>query len=256
MNRNSAPIPGARRLSLGTLLISAVALAQTPSALAQVATAGASLAVSALPASQDLTAIEAAAKDEIQRQAPESIAETIPLDARLRLAACDRPLRANLPANVTLGPRANVRVVCTGGLMNWNVTVQVTISTETAVIVANRPISMGSPIGQDDISVEVRRFPGTVRCCATNPEEVIGLLARRSIPVAGVIPLDAIEQAPAIKRGEIVTVVAALPGLEIRSSGIALGDARPGETVRVRHSTSSKVIQARADTPGVVRVDR
>lgn len=85
---------------------------------------------------------------------------------------------------------------------------------------------------------------------------MVGLLARRSIPVAGVVPLDAVEQAPAIKRGEIVTVVAALPGLEIRSSGIALGDARPGETVRVRHSTSSKVIQARADTPGVVRVDR
>jgi len=115
---------------------------------------------------------------------------------------------------------------------------------------------MGSPIGAEDISLEVRRFPGTVRCCATNPDEVIGLLARRTIPVAGVIPLDAIEQAPAIKRGELVTVVASLPGMEVRSSGVALGDARPGEAVRIRHSTSSKVIQARADTPGVVRVDR
>jgi len=75
-----------------------------------------------MPAAQDLGAIEAAAKDEIRRQAPESIAETAPLDARLRIAACDRPLRASLPPSVTIGPRANVRVACTGGLVNWSVT--------------------------------------------------------------------------------------------------------------------------------------
>jgi len=256
MNKDTLLTPGTRRLALGTLVIRALTGFQAPPATAQAVTAGASLAVSAMPVAQDLGAIEAAAKDEIRRQAPESIAETAPLDARLRIAACDRPLRASLPPSVTIGPRANVRVACTGGLVNWSVTVPVAISTETAVIVANRLILMGSPIGAEDISLEVRRFPGTVRCCATNPDEVVGLLARRTIPVAGVIPLDAIAQAPAIKRGELVTVVASLPGMEIRSTGVALGDARPGEAVRIRHSASSKVIQARADTPGVVRVDR
>lgn len=205
---------------------------------------------------QDLAAIDTAAKEESRRQAPESTVETTPLDARIRLAICDRPLRTSLPPSVTLGPRANVRVACSGGLVNWSVTISVAISTETAIIVANRRISIGSLIAADDISVELRRFPGTARCCATQPDDVVGLRARRTIPAAGVIPLDAIEQPPAIKRGELVTVVAMLPGVEIRSSGVALGDARPGEAVRIRHSTSSKVFQARADTPGVVRVDR
>jgi flagella basal body P-ring formation protein FlgA len=68
--------------------------------------------------------------------------------------------------------------------------------------------------------------------------------------------MDALDRPPAIKRGEVVVVVAAVPGIEIRSSGVALADARIGETVRIRHSSSLKVIQARADTPGVVRVDR
>jgi flagella basal body P-ring formation protein FlgA len=81
-------------------------------------------------------------------------------------------------------------------------------------------------------------------------------LVRRSISADAVIPLDALDRPPTIKRGEVVTVLAAMPGIEIRSSGVALADARSGETVRIRHATSLKVIQARADTPGVVRVDR
>lgn len=248
--------PRPRPVLVGLTLISGLLSGLAAPSLAQIAPGGGSLAVSALPGAQDLRAIELAAEEEIRRQAPESKTEIAPIDSRLRLAACDRPLRASLPPNVTIGPRVNVRVACTGGFVNWSVTVQVGVFTEASVVVATRALPMGAPISDADVSVEVRRLPGTARCCATNPADVVGLLARRTIPASAVVPLDAVERAPAIKRGEIVTVVASLPGLEIRSSGVALSDARPGETVRIRHSTSSKVIQARADTEGVVRVDR
>lgn len=205
---------------------------------------------------QDLGAIERAAESEVRRQAPESTAEAVPLDRRLQLVACDRPLQANLAANVTLGARVTVRVACTDGMIQWSVSVPVSISTETIVVVANHAIPMGTTIGQADIRLETRRFPGTVRCCSTSQEAVLGQLVRRSISADAVIPLDALDRPPTIKRGEVVTVLAAMPGIEIRSSGVALADARSGETVRIRHATSLKVIQARADTPGVVRVDR
>jgi flagella basal body P-ring formation protein FlgA len=68
--------------------------------------------------------------------------------------------------------------------------------------------------------------------------------------------LDSVEAAPVVKRGEIVTVIAGAPGFEVRSTGTALADAREGDAVRVRHATSLRVIQARADTQGVVRADR
>jgi flagella basal body P-ring formation protein FlgA len=115
---------------------------------------------------------------------------------------------------------------------------------------------MGSAIGPNDINVEVRRLAGTARCCASQPDEVLGRLVKRTIQANQLVPLDALETSPAVKRGETVMVIASLPGVEIRASGVALGDAQPGESVRVRHSTSLKVIQARADTQGVVRVDR
>lgn len=205
---------------------------------------------------QDLAALERVAIEEVERQAPGSTAEVSPLDPRLQLAACDKPLQASLPPNVTIGPRVNLRVACTAGTVQWSVNVSVTVSTETAVVVANHALPMGSAIGPADIRIETRKFPGTSRCCATSPEAVVGLLVRRTLQADAVIPMDALDRPPAIKRGEVVVVVAAVPGIVIRSSGVALADARIGETVRIRHSSSLKVIQARADTPGVVRVDR
>ena len=205
---------------------------------------------------QDLEAIERAASAEVERQAPGSKAEVSPLDRRLQLVACDQPLQAQMPANVTIGARVNLRVACPTGVVQWSVNVPVSVSTEAPVVVANRAIPLGSSIGAADIRIETRRFPGTARCCASSVDDVVGLLVRRSIPADTVIAMDALDRPPAIKRGEVVTVVAAIPGIEIRSSGVALADARAGETVRIRHSTSLKVIQARADTPGVVRVDR
>jgi flagella basal body P-ring formation protein FlgA len=76
------------------------------------------------------------------------------------------------------------------------------------------------------------------------------------VPADTPIPLDSVEAAPLVRRGEIVTVLAGAPGFEVRSSGIAMADAREGDAVRVRHSTSLRVIQARADSKGVVRADR
>ncbi len=204
---------------------------------------------------QDLRLIEEAARAELRRQAPEATAEISPMDPRLRLAACDRPLQAALPNNASLGTRATVRVTCGGGTASWAVTVPAALFSELPVVVAQRALSMGSVVTAEDVKMAVRRFPGTARCCATAPEQVVGRLVRRSLMADQVLPLDAIEEAPAVRRGETVTVLASLPGVEIRASGVALSDAKAGETLRIRHSTSLKVFQARADTPGVVRVD-
>lgn len=205
---------------------------------------------------QDLRAIEHAVRTELARQAPGSVAEIAPIDPRLRLAACDKPLRAALPPNVAPSPRMNIRVSCGGGGTEWSMNVPVTLSTEASVVIAQRALPLGSTIAASDVAVVTRRIPGTARCCASDPGELIGRVIRRTVSADQVIPLDAVEHPPLIRRGETVAVIASMPGIEIRSSGIALGDARSGESVRVRHTTSLKVIQARADTQGVVRVDR
>jgi len=205
---------------------------------------------------QDLALVERAASSEIERLSPASKVEAQPIDRRLQLQRCAQPLQVAVPTHTAIGVRVNARVTCPAPGIPWSVTVAVNVSTEASVVIANRPIPLGSTITHSDVRLEARTLPGTARCCAQDINEVVGLLVRRSIPADGLVVMDALDRPPIVKRGEIVMVVAALPGVEIRSSGVALADAHVGETVRIRHSTSLKVIQARADTPGVVRVDR
>ena len=187
---------------------------------------------------QDLSEIRAAAESAIGVNGTGISVTAEPPDRRLRLAPCGQPLSSNFATPIRNG-RASVRVACQGQIP-WSVLVTVRLETEAEVVVARRSLPVGTVID----------------CCATDIAAMAGQRVRRPIAAEAVITLDSIEAPPLVRRGEIVTVVADAAGFEVRSVGTALADAREGDAVRIRHSTSLRIIQARADSRGVVRVDR
>jgi flagella basal body P-ring formation protein FlgA len=203
---------------------------------------------------QELRAITDAAKAAVETRGRGVEAQADIPDPRLRLAACENPLEAALPPAVK-GPRLSVRVSCSGAA-RWSVLVPVRVETTATLVVARRALLPGTLISPDDIKTEARRIAGFADCCAADPAALLGQKVRRPVPADAPVPLDSVEAAPLVRRGQIVTVVAGAPGFEVRSSGIAMADAKEGDPVRVRHSTSLRVIQARADSKGVVRADR
>ena len=194
-----------------------------------------------------------AAAQSLRNRAPDAIIEAQPIDPRVQLRRCSVPLQTDVPLGVALTARINVRVRCLAPAA-WSLIVPVTVSTETEVWVSARPLRANEPLREMDLRRETRRFAGTDRCCVRDAAEVIGKVLRRPIAAGTVLKRADIEIADAIKRGEMVTIVAREPGFEVRASGVALGDAKPGEPVRIRHTSSLRIVQARADTPGVVRV--
>jgi flagella basal body P-ring formation protein FlgA len=194
-----------------------------------------------------------AAAESLRARAPNADIEAQPLDPRLQLRRCGAALQTDVPLGVALTARINVRVRCVTPAA-WSLIVPVTMSTEAAVWVANRPLRANEPLRDGDLRQEPRRFAGTESCCVRDVTEVLGKVLRRPVAAGTVIKRADIEIADAVKRGEIVTIVAGDQGFEVRASGVALGDAKPGEPVRIRHSSSLRIIQARADTQGVVRV--
>ncbi len=203
---------------------------------------------------QDLSEIRAAAESAIGAKGAGLYVTAEPPDRRLRLAPCDRPLTATLATPIKNG-RASARVACQGQ-NPWSILVTVRVETEAEVVVARRALPIGTVLGEDEMTIIRRRLPGTIDCCATDTAAVAGQRVRRPIAADAVITLDSIEAPHLVRRGEIVTVIADAAGFEVRSTGTALADAREGDAVRIRHSTSLRIIQARADSRGVVRVDR
>ncbi len=210
----------------------------------------------ASPSLQDLSEVATTVHASLSATAPSATIEIVPLDPRIRLPRCDSPLKASLPPATTItGSRITVRVHCPGPTP-WNLAVYADVSVEMPVVVSARPLRGGQPIVATDLELVTRRVAGIGNCCATELDQVIGHTVRRSIGSGELIQLDALEMPPAIRRGELVTIIASNPGMEIRATGVALADARSGEPVRIRHSSSLRIVQARADTPGVARVDR
>jgi flagella basal body P-ring formation protein FlgA len=208
------------------------------------------------PNLHDLNEVAATARAVVSETAPSATIDIAPLDPRIRLPRCDSPLTASLPAAQTItGSRITVRVQCNGPTP-WNLAVYAEVSVEMPVVVSTRALRGGQPIAATDLEIVTRRVAGIGQCCATEPDEVIGHTVRRPIGSGEPIRLEALEMPPAIRRGELVTIIASNPGMEIRATGVALADARSGEPVRIRHSSSLRIVQARADTPGVARVDR
>ena len=200
---------------------------------------------------QALDAIQAAAEAAVTTTRSGVYARAARPDPRLRLPSCDRPLTATLPAEVR-GSKISVRVACEGAA-SWSLWVPVQAETEGPVVVARRPLVPGTVLTEDDLSIVRRRIPGLPGCCATEAGPLLGQRVRRPVSADAPVPLQSLEAAPVIRRGDPVTVIATSPGFEVRSAAVALGDARVGDVVRVRHEGSLKVVQARADSRGVVR---
>ncbi len=221
-----------------------------------IATAVAMLPIHAAAGLHDLGVIVATARTTLMATAPTASIEIAPLDPRVRLPRCSSALRASLPpSQSTHSSRIAVRVQCDGPTP-WNVAVTADVSTDMPVVVATRALRAGQAVSPADLEIVTRRLAGVGSCCATELGEVIGQTVRRPIGGGEPVRFEALETPPAIRRGELVTIVASNPGMEIRATGVALGDARSGEPVRIRHSSSLRIVQARADTPGVARVDR
>jgi flagella basal body P-ring formation protein FlgA len=224
--------------------------------LAVMGSALAVLPLQAAPSLHDLSDIVATARATLTTTAPSATVEITPLDPRVRLPRCESALRASLPPmQSSQTSRIALRVQCDGPTP-WNVAVTADVSTEIPVVVATRALRIGQPVSPADLEIVTRRIAGLGSCCATELGEVIGQTVRRPIGGGEPIRFEALETPPAIRRGELVTIVASNPGMEIRATGVALSDARSGEPVRIRHSSSLRIVQARADTPGVARVDR
>lgn len=140
------------------------------------------------------------------------------VDARLRMPACEQSLQA--AAN---GP-ASVAVRCADN-PGWQLYVPVRLPDGASAV-------------QDGAAVTTGLRP---------------LKGRRLQPASAFAPVQT--QAPAVQRGDPVTLVSRAGGMEVRMAGRVLGAAPIGGTVSVENTGSRRIIRGRVAAPGVVEVN-
>ena len=99
-------------------------------------------------------------------------------------------------------------------------------------------------------------MPGISTLYISNLTEIRAQHLIRPLDAGQPLTRDALAADPVVRRGEAVTLVSDVVGVEVRMPGRALADAQPGQLVRVQNVNSLKIVEGRADDEGVVRVDR
>ena len=174
------------------------------------------------------------------------------LDPRLRLPKCAVALDAFLPGGAKPFGATSVGVRCRG-VRPWTVYQRANVRVFERVLVASRFLAKNTILSPADLQAE-RRELSTLTEYATTPENLLGKQLRRALPAGAVVVPQAVKGVPLIRQGETVTLVMRQGGMEVRSSGIALGDAELGQRLRVRNESSKRVVEGTATASRLVEV--
>jgi flagella basal body P-ring formation protein FlgA len=213
-------------------------------------------AAAATEAAQPLDAVTRAAEQFILAQVPEGKGRVHvsaePLDPRLRLARCGQALTTQRPQAANFGARVSVGVSCVSP--RWTVYVSVRVESELPVLVLRNALPRNAAIGAADVEMRTQRVPGLASSYIGSLEELAGRHLKRPVPAGTALTADLLVADVLVRRGQRVTLVASIDGLEVRAPGEAIQDATAAGRVRVLNLSSRKVVEGQVESRDVVRV--
>jgi len=171
-----------------------------------------------------------------------------PIDARVRLAACERPLMTSIPYGNKQSPRVTVAVRCPGA-KPWKIYVPVRTAVFRQVLIASRPLTRGSILTPGDIILaefDTGLLPRGYIVAATH---AVGRKVRRAVKTGDPITPALLETPATIRRGQKVSLEARSGALTVRMAGIAQSDGILGEVIEFENTTSRRSVQAIVRSP-------
>lgn len=196
-------------------------------------------------------AVEEFVYDELPDQEVEVTVRSV--DQRLRLHRCERPLEAFWSPGARQQGNTSVGVECKDE-KPWKLYVRVAIKIMREVAVAARPLVRGDRLQKSDVEFvkkDVSRLRGSY---LDDVSALEGYEVRQSVPVGAPLYTRMFRAPKLVRRGEKVTMLASIGGLEVRISGEALSDGARGDMIRVRNVSSRRVVQGEVVSKGLVRV--
>ena len=207
---------------------------------------------------QSLDAVRETAQAYVLKQVPSQQPGSVTvnvgaLDSRLRLASCAEPLKASLPSGATFRARMTVAVSCAGPT-TWSVYVPVNIETQTSVLVLKHAAARGTRLTADDVEVQTRTVTGAGDDYLTEAAELAGRTLKRPLGAGAAVTADAMVADALIKRGQQVTLLAAVGAMEVRARGVAMNDAPAAGRVKAQNLSSGRIVEGFVESADVIRI--
>ena len=205
--------------------------------------------------------------EQIATRVSEAIAAKLPTPGRYRVALPDPGYQLVLPpsaqsrydlAALTFDP---VRQNFTAALAYTNTSGEreyVRIAGSAAAVIAVpallRDIAAGETIAETDLTTIEVPAGRSAAALVTSSETLAGQAARRALRPNTPLFTHDVKKPVVIKKGELVTVLYAVDGIELSAQGQAQADAGKGDTVQILNIRSRRTIDARVIGPGQAAV--
>ena len=176
-----------------------------------------------------------------------------PIDSRLKLKQCDRPLTFRAQGNPRSASNVTVKVQCLG-VVRWSLYATARIQRLVDIIVANRALNRGEQLTSSDLRTEQRDINRVGRGFVTSSLEIIGQQLRRPLRAGDPLRASGLEAPQLIAKGDQLVVEAQSGSLKVVVAGTALSNGKLGQQIRVQNSRSERVFKAKVVAAGRVQV--
>jgi flagella basal body P-ring formation protein FlgA len=174
------------------------------------------------------------------------------LDSRLQLRRCAGKLEAVMPAGAQVTNRMTMGLRCNSPA--WTVYVPMTVETDLSVLVMRQAAARNAILTAADVELQQRRVPGVATGYLTSADQLAGRHLKVPVSPGTALSAELLAADILIKRGQRVTLIAAVGGLEVRAQGEAMADATASGRVRVLNLSSRKIVEGQAESTDRVRV--
>lgn len=123
------------------------------------------------------------------------------------------------------------------------------------VVIVSRRLNRRDIISNEDLAVVRRNITMFSHELVTSPGEAIGQGLKTSLGPGAILLKQYLEEQPLVKRGDLVTITATTPSMQITTKGEARSQGAKGDIVRVKNLSSRQMISAQVVSHGMVRVD-
>ncbi len=175
------------------------------------------------------------------------------VDSRLRLQRCSEPLDIQFASDNAKPGRTILGVSCATG-KPWTIYVTANIELFAQVLVSNKTIMRGQTLESDDIQFDTRKLSTLRTGYFTSIEPLQGMQVTRTIGVGRVINASLLRPRYLVTRGQQVTLVATMSGVDVRMKGKALANATSNKRVKVKNVSSGRIVEGLVVGEGIVKI--
>lgn len=172
------------------------------------------------------------------------------IDSRLKLSECDS-LGFNLASGSRLMGKTSVRVICSSPKA-WSFYIAATIARYDEIIVLNGSFSRGHILIRSDIFTTRKDLSKLPFGYITDVNDVIGKQLKRHMQVGRILTPSHLTKPLVVKRGEIVALQRKTSGFMVSMKGRAMMDGAIGDRIRVKNSSSKRIIEGQVAKAGLV----